>query len=437
MANVIVVGLQWGDEGKGKVVDVLSESFDAVVRYQGGANAGHTVIVEREKVVLHLVPSGVLRKGKICILGNGVVIDLPVLIQELDQLQRLNAKVEETFFISKNAHLVMPYHKLLDLEQDQRWHFRIGTTGKGIGPAYVDKIARVGIRIGDLADPALFKEKLLANLAEKRAHHPENQTLAELDLDRIYGEHLKDFERVKGFLVDSSLVTDTLIREGKSILFEGAQGTLLDIDFGTYPYVTSSSATAGGACTGVGISPTRIDGILGVAKAYTTRVGEGPFPTELKGDAGDRLRVRGEEFGATTGRPRRLGWFDAVAVRYAVRVNGLSTLALTKLDVLDEEELIFVSSGYRYRGKVLTEFPNETHILWACEPIYEEFKGWKESTHGLLSYEALPKPCRHYIEGLEELLGVDISFISTGPRRDQTILRKTPAFTVWGLVGTR
>lgn len=434
MANVIVVGLQWGDEGKGKVVDCLSESFDAVARYQGGTNAGHTVIIGEEKVILHLVPSGVLRKGKICILGNGVVIDLPALIQELDQLQRLNEKVEETFFISKNAHLVMPYHKLLDLKQEQGRRFRIGTTGKGIGPAYVDKVARMGIRIGDLADPSLFREKLLANLAEKRAQCPQDRALAELDPDQIYEEHLKHFERVKGFLVDTALILDTLIREGKSILCEGAQGTLLDIDFGTYPYVTSSSATAGGACIGLGISPTRIDGILGVAKAYTTRVGEGPFPTELKGEAGERLRAKGEEFGATTGRPRRCGWFDAVAVRYAVRVNAISTLALIKLDVLDEYERIPVCIAYRYRGQVLTEFPNETHILWECEPIYEEFEGWKASTHGLLSYEDLPKVCRNYIERLEELLGVDISFISTGPRREQTILRKTPAFKAWRLV---
>ena len=434
MANVIVVGLQWGDEGKGKVVDFLSESFDAVARYQGGTNAGHTVVVGEEKVILHLVPSGVLRKGKICILGNGVVIDLPALIQELDQLQRLNEKVEETFFISKNAHLVMPYHKLLDLEQGQRRRFRIGTTGRGIGPAYVDKMARMGIRIGDLADPPLFKEKLLANLDEKRAQCPQDQALAELDPNRIYEEHLKYFERVQGFLVDISLVINTLIREGKSILFEGAQGTLLDIDLGTYPYVTSSSATAGGACTGMGISPMRIEGILGVAKAYTTRVGEGPFPTELKDDVGERLRVRGEEFGATTGRLRRCGWFDAVAVRYAVRVNGLSTLALMKLDVLDECERISVCTGYHYHGQILTEFPNETHILRECEPIYKEFEGWKESTHGLLSYEELPKTCRGYIEGLEELLGVEVGLISTGPRRDQTILRKTPALKAWGLV---
>ncbi len=434
MANVIVVGTQWGDEGKGKVVDLLSESFDAVARYQGGTNAGHTVVVGEEKIILHLVPSGILRKGKTCILGNGVVIDLPALIQEMDQLLKLNIRFEEHFFISKNAHLVMPYHKILDQEQDRKRSFRLGTTGRGIGPAYVDKMARIGIRIGDLSDPTLFKEKLLMNLHEKRSQYPNDAALASLDAETIYQEHLRCFERIQGFLVDSSLVVDQLIRDRKSLLFEGAQGTLLDIDLGTYPYVTSSSATAGGACTGTGVSPTRIDGILGVAKAYTTRVGEGPFPTELKDRMGEYLRARGQEFGATTGRPRRCGWFDAVAVRYAVRVNGLSTLALMKLDVLDECETISVCTGYRCRGEILTEFPNETHLLKECEPIYEEFPGWKESTQGLLDEEKLPRRCRDYVEALESLLGVDISLISTGPRRDQTILRKTASFKEWGLI---
>lgn len=434
MANVIVVGLQWGDEGKGKVVDFLSESFDIVARYQGGANAGHTVVVGEEKVVLHLVPSGILRKGRICILGNGVVIDLPALIQELDQLSRLDVKLEGNFFISKNAHLVMPYHKILDARQEKSRSRRLGTTGRGIGPAYVDKMARTGIRVSDLLDPSLFKEKLCANLAEKKIQYPHEAALAELDADRICEELLLDFQRVRGFLVDSSFIIDAFIREGKSVLFEGAQGTLLDVDLGTYPYVTSSSATAGGACTGVGISPTKINGVLGVAKAYTTRVGEGPFPTELKDALGERLRTRGQEFGATTGRPRRCGWFDAVAVRYAIRVNNPSALALMKLDVLDECEGISVCTGYRHRGRTLTEFPNETHILEECEPICEEFPGWKQSTLGILSYEKLPKRCQSFVAGLQEMLGVDISLISTGPRRDQTIVMKTPALKAWGLV---
>ncbi len=434
MANVIVVGTQWGDEGKGKVVDLLSEHFDAVARYQGGTNAGHTVVVGEEKIVLHLVPSGVLRKGRVCILGNGVVIDLLALTQEMEQLNRLRVKVEENFFISKNAHLVLPYHKILDSELERlRGGRRIGTTGRGIGPAYVDKMARSGIRIGDLTDPALFRERLRANLEEKRAQFPHNQALGELDVEKMAAEQLEEFERVRGFVVDSSLVLHELIRAGKSILFEGAQGTLLDVDLGTYPFVTSSSATAGGACTGTGVSPLAIDGILGVTKAYTTRVGEGPFPAELTDVTGETLRQRGQEFGATTGRPRRCGWFDVVAVRYSARVNGLSALALMKLDVLDAFDPIRICTGYRWKGEILREFPNETGLLKECEPIYEEMTGWNESISGITSYDRLPARCRAYVERLERLTGVEIGLISTGPRRDQTILRPTRAMRHWGL----
>jgi len=307
MANIVVVGVQWGDEGKGKVVDFLSERFDVVARYQGGNNAGHTVVVGEDKIVLHLIPSGVLRKGKVCVLGNGVVIDLGELIQEMDQLERLHVKFEDHFFISRRSHLVLPYHKLLDVAHEQRATKKIGTTGRGIGPAYVDKMARVGIRIGDLHQPALFRERLSQNLAEKRAQYPESRALASLEPDRLFHDHLKHYERVRTFLTDASLVLDRLMTEGKRVLFEGAQGTLLDVDLGTYPYVTSSSATAGGACTGTGVSPKRIDGVLGICKAYTTRVGEGPFPTELLDQVGDRIRERGAEFGATTGRPRGPG----------------------------------------------------------------------------------------------------------------------------------
>ncbi|MGH7370025.1 MAG: adenylosuccinate synthase [Candidatus Methylomirabilaceae bacterium] len=434
MANVIVVGTQWGDEGKGKVVDLLSEHFDAVARYQGGTNAGHTVVVGEEKIVLHLVPSGVLRKGKICILGNGVVIDLPALLEEIDQLVRLQVKVEENLFISKNAHLVLPYHKLLDAELERlRGGRRIGTTRRGIGPAYVDKMARTGIRIGDLVDPALFRERLRANLEEKQAQFPHHQELRELDAEKVAAEQLEQFERARAFLVDSSFVIHNLVRADKSILFEGAQGTLLDIDLGTYPYVTSSSATAGGACTGTGVSPLAIHGILGVTKAYTTRVGEGPFPTELIDAMGEGLRERGQEFGATTGRPRRCGWFDAVAVRYSARVNGLSALALMKLDVLDACDWIRICTGYRRRGEVYQDFPNETGLLKECEPIYEEVPGWNESIVGTTSFDRLPARCRAYVERLEALTGVEAGLISTGPRRDQTILRATPAMRAWEL----
>jgi len=433
MANIVVVGAQWGDEGKGKVVDFLSERFDVVARYQGGNNAGHTVVVGDDKIVLHLIPSGVLRKGKTCVLGNGVVIDLSELIQEMDQLERLHVKFEDHFFISRRAHLVLPYHKLLDIAHEQRATKKIGTTGRGIGPAYVDKMARVGIRVGDLHQPALFKERLSQNLAEKRAQFPESRALAALEPDRMFHDHLKHYERIQSFLADTSLVLDRLMQEGKQILFEGAQGTLLDVDLGTYPYVTSSSSTAGGACTGTGVSPKRIHGVLGICKAYTTRVGEGPFPTELADEVGDRIRERGAEFGATTGRPRRTGWFDAVGVRYAARVNGLDALALMKLDVLDGLETLQVGTGYRYRGELLTEFPNETDILAECEPVYETLPGWTENTVGIVDEAKLPANCQAYLRRLEAVAGVPLGLISTGPRRDQTIMRSDTLWKSWGL----
>src|SRR5574341_1691706 len=432
MANIIVVGTQWGDEGKGKVVDLLSEHFDAVARYQGGSNAGHTVVVGDEKIVLHLVPSGVLRKGKVCILGNGVVIDLLGLIQEIDQLVKLHVKIDENFFISKNAHLVLPYHKLLDTELERlRGRRQIGTTRRGIGPAYVDKMASTGIRIGDVTDPTLFRERVRANLEEKQAQFPHHQELRELDGAKVAAEQLEQFERLRGFLVDSSLVIYDLIRAGKSILFEGAQGSLLDVDLGTYPFVTSSSATAGGACTGTGVSPLAIDGILGVCKAYATRVGGGPFPTELADAVGEHIRTRGQEFGATTGRPRRTGWFDPVGIRYAARVNGLDAVALMKLDVLDELDPILVCTGYRYRGQVLTEFPNETDILAECQPVYEDRPGWRQSTVGALVEAKLPAACRAYLQYLETLVGVPFTLVSTGPRRDQTIVRPNAMWKAW------
>ena len=433
MTNLIVVGAQWGDEGKGKVVDILSERFDVVARYQGGNNAGHTVVVGEEKVVLHLVPSGILRKGKICVLGNGVVIDLGELIHEMDQLERLHVRFDDHFFISRRAHLVLPYHKVLDVAHEQRAAKKIGTTGRGIGPAYMDKMARVGIRVGALHQPGLFKERIQDNLSEKCAQFPDNEALAALNVEEICVEHRKHYERIQHFLVDSAQILDRLIREGKRILFEGAQGTLLDVDLGTYPFVTSSSATAGGACTGTGVSPKRIDGILGICKAYTTRVGEGPFPTELRDATGEHLRTRGQEFGATTGRPRRTGWFDAVGVRYAARVNGLDSLALMKLDVLDELDPIQVCTGYRYRGELLTEFPNETDVLSECQPVYEALPGWRQSTVGTLEETKLPPTCRKYIRHLETFVGVPITLVSTGPRRDQTIVRPNPQWQAWGL----
>jgi adenylosuccinate synthase len=351
----------------------------------------------------------------------------------MDQLERLQVRFEDHFFISHRAHLVLPYHKILDVAREERAAKKIGTTGRGIGPAYVDKMARVGIRIGDLHQPGLFKERIQQNLAEKRTQFPDNQALAALDADRICAEHVKYYERIRGFLVDSAQILDRLIREGKRVLFEGAQGTLLDVDLGTYPYVTSSSATAGGACTGTGVSPTRIDGVLGVCKAYATRVGEGPFPTELTDATGEHIRTRGQEFGATTGRPRRTGWFDAVGARYAARVNGLDAVALMKLDVLDELDPILVCTGYRYCGQVLTEFPNETDILAECQPVYEARPGWQQSTVGTLDEAKLPAACRAYLQYLETLVGVPFTLVSTGPRRDQTIVRPNAMWKAWGL----
>ncbi|MCH6546028.1 MAG: adenylosuccinate synthase, partial [Deltaproteobacteria bacterium] len=360
--------------------------------------------------------------------------DLPGLTHELNQLGRLAVKAEGHLYVGKNAHLVLPYHKILDIEREQNTARRIGTTGRGIGPAYADKVARVGIRIGDLLDPGFFRERLRTNVIEKQAHAPKESALHTLDADAIFDEQMAHFREVQAFLVDASAILNRMIDAGKKILFEGAQGTLLDVDLGTYPYVTSSSATAGGACIGTGVAPTRIDGVLGVIKAYTTRVGDGPFPTELGDSTGEELRRRGEEYGATTGRPRRCGWLDAISLAYAIRVNGFSTLALTKLDVLDPFPVLQICRAYRYRDQTLEEFPNETNILKECQPLYEEIEGWQESTVGRTSVAELPKKCRAFLDRLEAILGVDISIISTGPERDQTILLPTRTLKQWGLV---
>ncbi|MFH0871245.1 MAG: adenylosuccinate synthase [bacterium] len=435
MANIVVVGAQWGDEGKGKIVDFLCDHFDVVARYQGGHNAGHTVVVGKNKFVMHMVPSGILHRGKICLLGNGVVIDPKELLAEMEQLKGLGVDIQDNFFISKNAHLIMPYHKLMDIENEaRRGAHKIGTTGRGIGPTYADKAARLGIRFGELYDPSHFRERLAFNLREKKALQPPDSKIHVLDEEEIFRDYMGYYERLKGFLVDGGLTIHRFLEEGKRILFEGAQGTLLDVDLGTYPYVTSSSSTAGGACIGVGIGPTQVNGVIGVTKAYTTRVGEGPFPTELSDEVGELLRNRGSEYGASTGRPRRCGWFDAVVVRYSVRVNGLSTLALMKLDVLDELDTIKVCVGYRYQGKVLSEFPNETSKLPTCRPIYEEWPGWKQSIVGITSFEALPHRCQDYVRRMSELAGVDFSIISTGPAREETITMKTPSLRKWKMV---
>jgi adenylosuccinate synthase len=427
MPNIIVVGAQWGDEGKGKIIDILSKYADVVARYQGGHNAGHTVVVNEEEFILHLIPSGILHREKICIIGNGVVIDPEALIEEIEGLENRGVVIKGNLFISKNAHIIMPYHRIIDTESERsKGSKSIGTTGRGIGPAYVDKMARVGIRMIDLLEPQIFREKLEANISHiNNLLHTIYKT-DRLDIEEIFSKYLGYAERIRIYISDVSMLVNKYITEGKSILFEGAQGTLLDVDHGTYPYVTSSNATAGGACTGLGIGPTKIDGVLGVSKVYTTRVGGGPFPTELKDEIGESLRLKGREYGATTGRPRRCGWLDTVLVRYSARINGLNGIALTKLDILDEYPEIKICVGYKYKGKTYNDMPHEHEVLWGCEPIYEKMHGWQESTSGIRNFDSLPENARAYIRRIEDLVGVRIDILSTSQKRDDTIILRNP-----------
>lgn len=424
MSVIVIVGAQWGDEGKGKIVDVLTEKADAVARYQGGHNAGHTVVINNEKFVLHIIPSGILHKGKTCIIGNGVVVEPKSLIEEMDGLIKRGIDVGKNLFLSRSAHLIMPYHAAIEREQERlKGSKKIGTTGKGIGPAYVDKTARTGIRAGELLYPEVFKEKLKNNLACVNHLFKALYNAPAFDVDDIYSEYMRYAERLSGHIADTDVIVNRMIDENKNLLFEGAQGTLLDVDHGTYPYVTSSSAAAGGACTGLGVSPTKISSIIGIVKAYTTRVGEGPFPTEIKDSLGEKIREKGGEYGATTGRPRRCGWLDMVALRYAVRINGFSGIALTKLDILDGLEKIKICTAYRCEGKLYEEFPKELNILEKCEPAYEEVSGWKENTGGVKSFEKLPSTAQSYIKEIERMLNVKVRIISSGQKRDELIMR--------------
>jgi len=426
--NIVVVGAQWGDEGKGKIVDILSEYADVIVRFQGGNNAGHTVVVGNEKFILHLIPSGILHSGKRCVIGNGVVVDPHILLDEIVSLrERGHFRNDSDLIISEDAHLIMPYHKRLDAVRERvRGKFKIGTTGRGIGPAYEDKAGRCGIRCGDLLREEIFREKLKANLLEK------NHILKNLfhedgfELHDIYNQFMSYAEKINGYIKDTSVYLNNAMKEGKNILFEGAQGTLLDIDHGTYPFVTSSNTVAGEAATGSGIGPTKLDRIIGISKAYTTRVGEGPFPTELSGTEGDRLRETGGEYGATTGRPRRCGWFDAVAVRYAARVNGLDGMVLTKLDVLDSLDKIMICTGYNYKGSILKDFPSSSDILNECKPVYEVMAGWQEPTSGITRFDKLPGNAQIYIKRLEELTGTSIIMVSVGAGRKEAIMMENP-----------
>jgi adenylosuccinate synthase len=419
--NLAVLGAQWGDEGKGKIVDLLTPRFNLVARYQGGHNAGHTVYVNGKKFVLRLIPSGILHPDITCVIGNGVVVDLQALFAEIDELSKNGIEVAGRLVVSDKAHLILPYHRDLDLlAEARRGERKIGTTSRGIGPAYEDKIGRRGVRIGDLADPAGLAENIRDNVMARNRLVQDSS----MDWQAVRDQLLCDAERLVPMVRDVSLLVNDAARAGKSVLFEGAQGTLLDIDHGTYPYVTSSNASIGGVCTGLGVGPRLIDHVLGVVKAYTTRVGEGPLPTELTGEMGSRLRDSGNEYGAVTGRPRRCGWYDAVAVRYGVRINGLDALALTKLDVLDGLERIEVCTAYRCGGRTLTEFPSDLGQLASCAPIYESLPGWSSPTKGVRRYEELPANARRYITRLEEITGVPAAIVSTGSEREDTILRQ-------------
>jgi len=423
MSVQIIVGAQWGDEGKGKIVDLLSEQADIVARYQGGANAGHTVVIGSAKFILHLIPSGILQPNTICVIGNGVVIDPAALLHEIELLAKQGVQMQGRLLISHRAHLVMPYHKLLDQSKEEtETQKKIGTTGRGIGPAYVDKAHRMGIRIVDLLDAETLKEKIGQNLQEKNAILSAVYGKAPFDAEAILQEYRQFDEQIDPYVTDTSRYLNQAIAANKMILCEGAQGALLDVDFGTYPYVTSSSPTSGGACIGLGIGPTKIDAVMGVIKAYTTRVGLGPFPTEIHGEPGEQLRSLGHEYGATTGRPRRCGWFDAVVANYAAQINGIDSWALTKLDVLDTFAEIKLCVAYRYRGKELKTFPAEIHILENCEPVYETFAGWQESTAKARRFDELPRAAQKYLNAVQQITGIPIRIISVGSDRQQTIL---------------
>jgi adenylosuccinate synthase len=428
MACLIIVGTQWGDEGKGKIVDLLTERADAVVRYQGGNNAGHTVMFGEQTFILHLLPSGILRKTT-SILGNGVVIDLAEMIKEIDELAQMDISVEDHLHISDRAQLVMPWHKTSDrLGEEQKGKNKIGTTGRGIGPAYEDKVRRSGMRVGDLLEPELFKARLEEIVEEKNKllelYYKSDEP--SFSAEEIFLEFTAYLKILKPYIRDTPLLVNQMIEQGKNILFEGAQGTFLDVDHGTYPFVTSSNTLAGGACAGTGIGPTRINEVLGIVKAYTTRVGSGPFPTELLDNDGDLLQSEGNEFGATTGRPRRCGWFDALLVRQAVRLNGISSMAVMKLDVLDKFDTLKIAVSYRLSNGEHTE--NLPRSLENVTPVLEEMPGWKCNSAGITEYDQLPREMLAYLERISELVGAKVSIISTGPKREETIVLNPDQF---------
>lgn len=422
MSAIVVMGTQWGDEGKGKIVDYLAEQADVVARYQGGNNAGHTVVVEGKEFKLHLLPSGILYKGKKCVIGNGVVIDPGVLLTEIKGMHAKGIDTT-TLKISNRAHVIMPYHRLLDeVEEESRGDYKLGTTKRGIGPCYMDKNSRSGIRMVDLMDAEEFSEKLKRNLEAKNHLLKSVYGVEGFDYETVLKEYLGYAEELRSYVADTSLILNQEIKGGKKVLFEGAQATMLDLDHGTYPYVTSSNPIAGGVCVGAGIGPTKINNVVGVVKAYTTRVGEGPFPTELFDEMGDHIRESGREYGTTTGRPRRCGWLDACVVRYAVDLSGIDYMAITRLDILDAVKTLKICVAYQYKGEVIHEFPASLKALAEVEPIYEEFAGWESDTTGIRAYADLPLNARLYLERLSEVVGTKLGIVSVGPGREQTII---------------
>jgi adenylosuccinate synthase len=422
--NIVVVGAQWGDEGKGKLIDILSRDVDVTARYQGGNNAGHTVVVGDKEYIFHLLPSAILHEGKVCVIGNGVVVDPLALLEEIDGLKKRGVSITpDRLKISGRCHIVMPYHRVLDGLRETKRKNKIGTTGRGIGPCYSDKVSRCGIRMVDLLNPRIFKAKLEDNLSEKNEVFRKVFHHKQYSFEGIYNEYLKYGKKLAPYVTDTVLYLNDAVDQKKSILFEGAQGTFLDIDFGTYPFVTSSNSIVGGVCSGTGVPPTKIDKSIACVKAYTTRVGEGPFPTEFSSRLMEKIRTKGNEFGATTGRPRRCGWFDSVLVRYAVILNGISDLAIMKLDVLDDLPKIKICTGYKHKGKIYQDFPMDFEVLCQSKPVYEEVAGWETPTNGARRFADLPQNARAYIQRLEGLLKVGVKYISIGTKRDEIIVR--------------